>query len=476
MGEAVLLLLVALGAAALALVLGFLLWGRPLASARSDVGVLRPALEAARDEGQNLREARAAQEARIGELVPKLEAAEAEARRAAQLDTRLAAFEAAAAERERAHEAQLLQLREEFQRLAGEALRLAQQSFTDQAAETLKVHRAEADKGLTASKQALADLIAPMRETLGRYESELKELEQKREQAYGNLAQQLSAVAQGQEAVRTEAGRIVAALRSSARASGAWGEAQLRNVMEMAGLREGIDFVLQAHTTEEDGSRRRPDAVIRLPGGRELVIDSKCSLQHFLAASEAQDDDARSDALKRHAAAVRVHARGLAEKAYWKQFASSADFVVMFLPGENFLSAALEQDMDLLGWALDQRILLAGPTNLLAIARVVAMVWRQEKMAEEAQQVAALGSDLYQSLVTMADHISRVGRNIGEAAVAYNDFIGSLEMRVLAKARRFTELGVEPGRKVLPELRAVDTGVRPISRPELLPPGQDAAE
>ncbi len=470
MDEALLPLAAALAAALLALLLAFLGWGRPLAAARRELAAVRPQLEEARGEAGRLREARAAQEAELGQLRPQLAALEAEARRAAELGAALAAREATQAERDRAHEAQLRHLREEFQRLAADVLARAQQSFAEQATQTLELHRAEVEKGLTTSRQALSDLIAPMRETLGRYETELKALEQKREQAYGSLAQQLSAVAQGQEAVRAEAGRIVAALRSSARASGAWGEAQLRNVMEMAGLREGIDFVLQAHAKDEDGAGRRPDAIIRLPGGRELVIDSKCSLQHFLAASDAADDAARTDLLKKHAAAVRTHARGLAEKAYWTQFAAAADFVVMFLPGENFLSAALEQDLDLLSWALDQRILLAGPTNLLAIARVVAMVWRQETMAEEARQVAALGSDLYQSLVVMADHISRVGQNIGQAAGAYNDFIGSLEMRVLAKARRFTELGVEPGRKVLPELRAVEAGVRPISRPELLPP------
>jgi DNA recombination protein RmuC len=476
MDQVLLLALVALGAAALALALAFLGWRRPLAVARQDLAALKPALEQARAETADLRERRAAQDAELGQLKPRLAAAEADAQRAAELGTKLAAIEAAAAERERAHAAQLRQLREEFQRLAGEALTRAQASFAEQAAETLKLHRAEADKGLEAGKRAMADLITPMRETLGRYEAELKLIEQKREQAYGSLNEQLIAVARGQDAVKTEAGRLVAALRSSAKASGTWGEAQLRNVLEMAGLREGIDFKLQTHVTDADGKGRRPDAIIRLPGGRELVVDSKCSLDQYLAAGEAADDAGRAAALRGHAAAVKAHARGLAEKAYWKQFAASADFVVMFLPGENFLSAALEHDLELLGWALDQRILLAGPTNLLAIARVVALVWRQEKMAEEAQQVAAYGADLYQSLATMADHVARVGRNIGEAAGAYNDFIGSLESRVLAKARRFADLGVETGRKALPDLNPVDGAVRPITRPELLPPARDAAE
>ena len=216
-----------------------------------------------------------------------------------------------------------------------------------------------------------------------------------------------------------------------------------------------------------DGQRRRPDAVLKLPGGRELVVDSKCSLADYLAASEAETDSDRQAALKRHALSVRSHAKGLSEKAYWKEFAQSADFVVMFLPGENFLSAALEQDLDLLGWALDQRILLAGPTNLLAIARVVAMVWRQEKMAEEARAIGELGAELYASLATMTEHVGRVGRNLGEASGAYNDFIASLESRVLTKARRFPDMGVDKGKKPIPELAPVEKSLRLVQAPEL---------
>lgn len=385
----------------------------------------------------------------------------------ATLAERDRAFAEAIAERDKVHMAQLAQLKQEFERLAGEALTRAQQQFLQQSEETLKRHRAEADKGLEAGKAAIGDLIRPMKDTLGRYETELKAIEQKREQAYGSLAEQLAAVAHGQSAVQAEAGKIVAALRSSAKASGAWGEAQLRNVLEMAGLREGIDYDLQTGTTDEEGRNRRPDAVLKLPGGRELVVDSKCSLADYLAASEATSDTDRAQSLKRHALSVRTHARGLSEKAYWKAYAGSADFVVMFLPGENFLAAALEQDLELLGWALDQKILLAGPTNLLAIARVVAMVWRQEKMAEEARAVGELGAQLYAALATMGEHINRVGKNIGDAAGAYNDFIGSLESNVLPKARKFPELGVEKGKKPIPDLNPVEKTLRLVQAPDI---------
>lgn len=444
------LLVPALAVAVLALLVGLLLLMRQLADRR---------------------EALARAQSEVERWKATAEAAQPQAERAAVLDSELAALrsrfeererahEDARAERERAHAEELKRLREAFDQLAGEALARAQRQFTEQAAETLKLHRSEAGKGL-------AEVIGPMQAQLKRYEEELKAIEGKREQAYGSLAEQLQAVASGQAAVQAEAGRIVAALRSSARASGAWGEAQLRNVLDMAGLREGIDYALQASTTDEEGQRRRPDAVLKLPGGRELVVDSKVSLGDYLAASEAPDEGARTAALRRHAAAVRAHAKGLSDKAYWKEFAESADFVVMFLPGENFLSAALEHDLDLLGWALDRRILLAGPTNLLAIARVVAMVWRQEKMAEEAREIGQLGADLYASLATMTEHVNRVGQNLGQAASAYNDFIGSLEARVLTKARRFPELGVDPGKKQLPDPQPVDKTLRLVSAPEL---------
>ena len=469
MSPEILVLFAALSGFALAAAGGWLIWGKPLGGARSELSERREALGRAVAEVahfQSRYEEAAPAVARASELAAQVSALTASA------EERDKAHLAALAERERVHGEQLRQLRDEFQRLASEALERAQKQFTEQAAETLKLHRAEAAKGLSESKTALSDIVAPMRETLGRYGEELKAMEQKREHAYGSLSEQLAGVALGQAAVKAEAGKIVAALRSSSRASGAWGEAQLRNVLDMAGLREGIDFELQASTTDADGQRRRPDAVLKLPGGRELVIDSKCSLADYLAASEAESDADRAAALRRHALSVRAHAKGLSEKGYWKEFAASADFVVMFLPGENFLSAALEHDLELLAWALDQRILLAGPTNLLAIARVVAMVWRQEKMAEEARAIGELGADLYAALATMTEHLNRVGKNIGDATSAYNDFVGSLERNVLPKARRFPELGIDKGKKAIPDLNSVEKTLRLVQAPDMQRPGE----
>lgn len=480
-------LLLAAATVFLGLAAGWLLWGLALKRREAELADRREAL------GRSLAEVAAfkAQAEAAHPFIARTAELEAQlAATAAQLSERERASDAAAAERERSHgqiladreqhyrdaaaererhhQSQVEALKAEFGKLAGDALSHAQKQFTESAAETLKLHRSESQKELANNKEALAQLVQPMRETLGRYGEELKALETRREQAYGSISEQLAQVATGQQAVRHEAGKIVAALRSSSKASGAWGEAQLRNVLEMAGLREGIDFELQASATDEDGRRRRPDAILNLPGGRQLIVDSKCSLGDYLAASETDNDNDRQALLKRHATSVRIHAKGLSERAYWKEFAHSADFVVLFLPGENFLSAALEQDLDLLRWALDQRILLSGPTNLLAIARVVAMVWRQEKMADEARAIGQLGGELYASLATMTDHVMRVGRNLGDAAGAYNDMIGSLERNVLSKARKFPELGVEQGKKSIAEPAPIEKALRLVQAPHLL--------
>ncbi len=463
MSSDLLLALVAIGCFLLAVILGWFLWGRPLGTTRMELADRRE------DFGRAIAE--------VAAFKQQAETAAPFAARAAELEVMLAAANAAQAERERAttaaaierdrvHAAQLAQIRDEFQRLAGEALARASTQFTETAAETLKLHRAEAQKGLTESKVALADLVAPMKETLGRYGDELKAMETKREQAYGSLSEQLAAVAVGQASVKTEAGKIVAALRSSSKASGAWGEGQLKRVLELSGLGEGIDFELQASATDEAGRQKRPDAIIKLPGDRELIVDSKCSVEDHVAAVEATTEAERMQALLRHSARVRSHVRSLSAKAYWDEFGKAADFVVMFLPGENFLSAAMEHDPELHLWAMQQRVLLVGPVNLLAVARVVAMVWRQEKVADEARKIGELGASLYASLATMAEHLNRVGKNIGDAANAYNDFVGSLENNVLPKARRFPELGVDKGKKALPDIPRIEKVLRLVP-PEL---------
>ncbi len=471
----------ALVGALLALLLGWALWARPLAEARGGVMAAQAEAAAARAEAQRIADAEVLARLKVSETEARLNGAEArlaelggvEAARSA-LAAELAGVRASLTARDTAHAAELARLQETFAGLAGKALEAAQTKLAENAEALLARHREAAGQNLEANRNQLAELIAPMKETLGKYEVRLGEIETARTEAYGGLKEQLAAVATGQRLVSEEAAKLVSALRSSGKTSGSWGEQQLRNTLEMAGLREGMDFPLQAHQASETGGRR-PDAIINLPGGRQLIVDSKCSLNDYLAAVEATGEAERLAALKRHAAAVRGHARGLAEKAYWNEFGAAADFVVMFIPGENFLSAAMEHDLALLAWAFDQRILLAGPINLLALAKTVALVWRQEKLADEAREIGKLGADLHAAIATMADHLGGVGRNLGQAVNSYNEFIGSLERNVLPKARRFTEMGVERGKKAVAALPAVESAVRAVAARELLPPPDAAA-
>ncbi|WP_448577576.1 DNA recombination protein RmuC [Thermaurantiacus sp.] len=449
-------------AAALALLIGWLAWGRPFHGLKAEAEALKT------DLAGRMRELaeRGAEVARLSADLSasreQVAALHPEAQRAQELAAEVAGFRAAAEERDKAHARQLAELETRFTSLAASALDAAQRRFAEQAAETLKTHRLEAEKGVAAGRDAIAELIRPIRETMGKFETSLGELESKREQAYGSLSQQLQALVQAESAMRAEAGRIVAALKGSAKATGAWGEAQLRRVLEVGGLSEGIDFTVQASTTDADGQRSRPDAIINLPGGRQLIVDAKCALDDHVAAMEATSDRDRADARKRHALRLRAHAKSLAEKAYWDQFSDAPDFVLMFVPGENFLSAALEEDPELHLWAMGRRVLLVGPTNLLAIARVVAMVWRQEKMADEARAIGDLGAELYERLRVMAGHMNRVGKNIDDTARAWNDFVGSVEGRVLVTGRKLGELGADRKAQGLPEARRAESTVRLI--------------
>jgi DNA recombination protein RmuC len=441
------LLLAAAAGLAIALLLGWALWARQLGALRDEVGRQKEA-----------RAGHAVEVAGLQKELARLETADAER---ARLASAFAAMEATQNERDVSHARQLEALQANFATLAGQALEAAQAQFLLRAEARFAEQQAKSETGLKA-------LLQPVAETLTRYEGELKKVETARTEAYGGLKAQLAAVAVGQRQVSDEAAKLVSALRSSSKTSGSWGEQQLLNTLEMAGLREGIDFTLQTHMPGEGGGRR-PDAIINLPGERQLIIDAKCSLKDYLDAAEAGSDAERLIAYKRHAAAVRQHARGLSEKAYWNEFGAAADFVVMFIPGENFLSAAMEHDLPLLGWAFEQRILLAGPINLLAIAKTVALVWRQEKLADEAREIGKLGADMYAAIATMAEHVSGVGRNLSQAVGSYNAFVGSLEGNVLPKARRFTEMGVEKGRKPVSPLGVVDAAVRAVAARELLP-------
>ena len=352
----------------------------------------------------------------------------------------------------------------QFREVGDKLLEKAHTDFLAKAGERFS----EADK---ASEVKLKALLQPVETTLKRYEEGLQRVEKERVDHYAGLREAVELVRAGQGQVRDETRNLVNALRSSPKARGRWGEQSLRNVLEQAGLSPYADFKSEVSVDGEDG-KLRPDVVVRLPGGRQLIIDAKCSLNAYLDACDEVDDDKREACFRAHLASIRNHAMQLGSKAYWAQFGDAADYVVMYIPGEHFLTAALERDDGLWDWAFERRVLLATPTNLVAIARTVSAVWQQEKLAEAAGEIAALGKELHSRLATMAQHMERVGKNLGTANAAYNQMVGSFESQVLTQARRFEGLGAGSA-KDMPMPPMVEASPRPLTK-IAAQPGSDA--
>jgi DNA recombination protein RmuC len=344
----------------------------------------------------------------------------------------------------------------QFHEVGAKLLSEAQKQFLERADARFNQASEKSDAQLKA-------LLQPVEATLKRYEEGLSKVEKERVGSYEALREAVTLLHAGHSQVRDETRNLVNALRSSPKARGRWGEQSLKNVLEQAGLSPFADFQSEVSVDTEDG-RLRPDVVVRLPGGRKLIIDAKCSLNAFLDASEAADEDMRTQHLKAHAASIRLHAQKLGSKNYWDQFGDAADYVVMYIPGEHFLTAALEQDDGLWEWAFERRVLLATPTNLVAIARTVSSVWRQEKIAEEAAEIARLGKELHARLATMGGHVARMGRNLELAMGAYNAFVGSLETQVMTQARRFETLEVSSGTREIEPLPVVEGAPRPLTK------------
>ena len=368
------------------------------------------------------------------------------------------------AEREAAHARTLDELKQardamtaQFGHAAAQALETAQAQFLARAQQRFS----ESEK---MQGERIAQLLQPVNDRLTRYEETVTKVEQERRSAFGELDGQIKAMRDGQERVSTEAARLVNALRNAPKARGRWGEQQLRNVLETCGLAEHTDFAMEVSVATGDGGRLRPDAIVRVPGGKSLIIDAKVSLNAYQDAHEALDDDARRLGLSAHAQSMRTHVTGLAGKSYWAQFDDTPEYVVMFVPGEHFLTAALEHDPTLWDFAFDKRVLLATPTNLIAIARTVSAVWRQEKLAGEARAIAEQGRDLYARLCTMGTHVGRLGKNLATANDAYNAFVGSLESQVLTQARRFEALNVDTAGKPIDTPPLVEQAVRPLTK------------
>ncbi len=354
-------------------------------------------------------------------------------------------------------------LSDAFEALSARALRHSQEDFLKVAQATLEKFHQKAAGELEKRQQAVGELIQPIRETLTRYEQQIQEMERARREAYGGLKAQVQSLLVSQQRLQVETGNLVKALRTP-HVRGRWGEITLKRVAELAGMVDHCDFYEQEDMTTTEG-HLRPDMVVRLPGGKQIVVDAKVPLMAYLEAMESEDEATRKAHLKDHARQVQAHIVKLANKAYWDRFTPTPEFVVLFIPGENFFSAALEQAPDLIEEGVQKGVILATPTTLISLLKAVSYGWRQEQMAENAQAISDLGRLLHERIVTFTSHISDLGRHLGQSIQSYNRAVGSLESRVLPAARRFREMGISSKGK-MKEIQKVEQIPRTITLEE----------
>jgi DNA recombination protein RmuC len=362
------------------------------------------------------------------------------------LETQVKDQDALQRERDSAFEAATSRLATAFSDLANQSLRSNSESFLRLAEQNLSAHQEKAKRELGDRERAVENLVKPIRDALSQSQHQIAELEKARSEAYGGIRSQLEMMQRDQKSLAQETQNLVNALRRP-QVRGRWGEITLRRLVELAGMVEHCDFQEQVQGTADD-KIIRPDMIVRMPDRRELVVDVKTPLDAYLEAVESKDDVQHKLGMERHARNVREHIRKLASKSYWEQFSNSPDFVILFIPGDQFLSAALDEDPELIESALSQRIILATPTSFVALLKAVAYGWRQLALAENAEEIRGLAEDLYGRLCVFVAHLNKVGRQLASSVDSYNRAVGSLERKVLPGARKFTELGIHPGKEL----------------------------
>lgn len=356
-------------------------------------------------------------------------------------------------------------LADTFTALSAHALKANNETFLQLAQQSLQNAQQRAAGDLDQRTRAVEQLVKPIHESLGKVDEKLAALEKERQRAYTELNERVRSLVQDHlPQLRQETASLVKALRQPA-ARGRWGELQLKRVVEMAGMVDHCDFIEQQSETTAEG-RLRPDLVVRLPGGKQIIIDAKVPLAAWLEANETHDDTAREAHLARHVQQIRTHMSQLARKAYWESFEPTPEFVVMFLPGESFFSAALQQDPSLIEFGADEKVIPATPTTLIALLKAVAYGWRQEALAVNAREISDLGKELYERIGNLAEHWHTVGRRLGAAVEAYNKSVGTLEGRVLSSARKFRDLKAVPDRE-LKDQEQIEHQVRVLAAAEL---------